>query len=136
MASTPPSYVLLLPTSVALSINRVNRYSNAAELFKVACDSFRDNLPVNDKEEFKEYKDAQSMISTIQELANNHPVHRTRLTAACRKLHGFTSKLEPYFDIVNVFVQVKPEYLGLVWGSMRMIFQVGHMGDLLSLMFN
>jgi hypothetical protein len=90
----------------------------------MACESFRGNLPVSDENVFKEYKDAQSMISAIQEQAKNHPIHRSRLTVACRKLHGFTSLLEPYFEIVNIFVQVKPEYAGLVWGSMRMIFYV------------
>lgn len=111
-------------------VNRLSRYSDAAEIFRVACQSFRDNLPVSDKEEFKEYGDAQSMISAIQELANNHPIHRSRLTAACRKLDQFTKEIEPFFEIINIFVQIKPDYAGLVWGSMRIIFQVGQLKTL------
>lgn len=102
----------------------MHRYEDATAVFRKACDSFRENLPAIQQGEFTKYKDAQSMISAIQALAENHPVHRTKLTEAVRKLHRFSSKLEPYFDIVSIFVQMSPEYAGLVWGSLRMIFQV------------
>jgi hypothetical protein len=64
------------------------------------------------------------MISDTQALAEGHPVHARKLTSLARKLHDFSSRLEPYFEIVNIFVQAKPEIAALVWGSLQMLFQV------------
>jgi hypothetical protein len=98
-----------------------HRYQDAASIFQDAYGSFRELFPQTQQEEFKEYRDAQSMISAIHELAENHPIHRTKLTAAVRKLHNFSRNLEPYFDIVNIFIQANPEYTCLIWGSLRTI---------------
>ncbi|KEF56255.1 uncharacterized protein A1O9_07836 [Exophiala aquamarina CBS 119918] len=48
-------------------------------------------------------------------MAKQHPIHRSRMTAACGKLQRFAASLEPYFDIINIFIQAKPEYAALVW---------------------
>jgi hypothetical protein len=96
-------------------------------VFREACDSFRQNLPVTQKSEFKEYQNAKLMIADIQKIADNHPVHKSKLTAVVRKLNRFANKIQPYFEIVNIFIQAKPEYGALVWGSLRMIFQVNYM---------
>jgi hypothetical protein len=105
-------------------INCISRYDDSVALFKLACHSFRSNLPVRERNSLKQYENATSMISEIQDLANSHPVNRSKLTKACRKIDGLARKLEPYFEVVNIFVQVQPEYAGLVWGSLRTIFKV------------
>ncbi len=64
------------------------------------------------------------MIADIQNTADNHPVHKSKLTIVVGKLNRFANRIQPYFDIVNIFVQAKPEYAALVWGSLRTIFQV------------
>jgi hypothetical protein len=93
-------------------------------VFKAAADSFRQELSDSVEVDFPVYKDSQSMISAIREIAKQHPIHRSRMTVACGKLQRFASKLEPYFDIVNIFMRATPGYASLVWGSVRLIFQV------------
>jgi len=100
------------------------RTQDAETIFRETCSSFRQSLSHFEKGEFKEYQNAETMISELKCLAEAHPVHKTKLTALVRKLHSFSSKLEPYFEIVNIFVQVKPDVSAAVWGSLRMVFQV------------
>jgi hypothetical protein len=49
------------------------------------------------------------------------------MTTACRKFEGFVSRFQPYFDVVEIFVQVKPEYMALIWGSLKLIFKVRYL---------
>lgn len=98
---------------------------DAESIFKETCASFRENLPEFDKGEFREFENAEAMISELQGLAESHPVHKAKLTALVRKLHAFTSKVEPYFEIVNIFAQIKADVSSAVWGSLRVLFQVG-----------
>lgn len=93
-------------------------------IFQEACNSFRSNLPTANVEEFVEYDTADQMLSSIQSLAENHPVHSGRLLAVFGIIHQFSRSLEPYFDIIGIFVQARPEYAALVWGSLSMIFRV------------
>lgn len=100
------------------------RNENASEIFALASQSFRENLPSTKKAEFKEYPNAQSMLEDIQIIAENHPVHSSKLTGVVRKIHQFAESLEPYFRIVEIFVQVRPDSMALIWGSLRFIFKV------------
>ncbi|GAW19621.1 hypothetical protein ANO14919_091090 [Xylariales sp. No.14919] len=40
------------------------------------------------------------------------------------KLGAFTSTLTPYFDVISTFVQVKPEVLGGLWGSVLLVLKL------------
>jgi len=98
---------------------------DAESIFKETCASFRESLPEFDKGEFREFENAEAMISELQGLAESHPVHKAKLTALVRKLHAFTSKVEPHFEIVNIFAQIKADVSSAIWGSLRVLFQVG-----------
>jgi hypothetical protein len=50
---------------------------------------------------------------------------KSRLAACCRKIANFANSFAPYFDIINIFVQINPEWAGWFWGSLSLVFQVG-----------
>lgn len=93
-------------------------------MFEEALQSFLDNIPPTERQNFQDFQDAQSMITSIESIAKAHPVHRGRLTSACRKFESLVQRIRPYFDVVDIFVQVKPECMALIWGSMKMVFKV------------
>jgi len=64
------------------------------------------------------------MLENIKELVQQHPVHHSRLTNVCKRIDRFASKLESFFEVISIFVQTNPEYSGLVWGTIRLIFLV------------
>ncbi|KAK1749555.1 hypothetical protein QBC47DRAFT_333452 [Echria macrotheca] len=102
----------------------VPRSDVVSGIFKEAIGSFMASLPAADRDNFTQYNDAQSMMSSITSIAEAHPIHGSRLTAACRKFQVFVDHIKSYFDVVEIFVQVKPEYLALIWGSLRLIFKL------------
>jgi hypothetical protein len=32
--------------------------------------------------------------------------------------------MEPYFEVINIFVSSHPEFAALVWGALRLVFVV------------
>ncbi|KAI0166880.1 hypothetical protein GGR52DRAFT_555997 [Hypoxylon sp. FL1284] len=98
--------------------------TEVSEIFEGALDIFVGNLSQSEQKFFVEHKDAESVVAAIATIAEKHPVHQSRLTAACRKFQHLVSRLQPYFDVVETFVQVKPEYMAIIWGSLKMIFKL------------
>lgn len=64
------------------------------------------------------------MLEAIGQQTKNHPSHSSLLTKCCKKIQDLSNKLEPYFEIINLFVQTHPEFAGLAWGSIRLVFLV------------
>lgn len=64
------------------------------------------------------------MLAVVEQQAKAHPVHKTRLTSCCKKINTLAVKLSPFFDVVSIFVQSHPEYSGIAWGAIRLVFQV------------
>ncbi|KAF2185894.1 hypothetical protein K469DRAFT_687714 [Zopfia rhizophila CBS 207.26] len=93
-------------------------------IFEEACAAFRSALTEDDRKLFKEFESAQSMLQEIGNHAKTHPVHHSRLTKCCKKIHGLAEKLSQYFEIINIFIQSNPEFAALAWGSLRLIFLV------------
>lgn len=50
---------------------------------------------------------------------------RTRLERCVDHIVKLGRRMEPYFAIVDIFVQTNPQYAGLFWGSLRLLFKVG-----------
>jgi hypothetical protein len=44
-----------------------------------------------------------------------------RLTKGIKKLNDC---LQPYFEVVGIFIQSNPQYTALVWGALRLVLQV------------
>ena len=63
------------------------------------------------------------MLQELKSVCIEH-TETSRLSRCCSKIPKFSNTFAPYFEILNIFVQVKPEYMGIIWGSIRLIFQV------------
>lgn len=117
---------------VSASTDEIQRITNESDqtlagvskIFRDALDSFVKNLSQTEKKDFSEHKDAQSVIDAFQTITEKHPIHHSRLTNASRKFQHLVNRLQPYFDVIDTFIQAKPEYMALVWGSLKMIFKV------------
>lgn len=117
---------------VSASTDEIQRITNESDqtlagvskIFRDALDSFVKNLSQTEKKDFSEHKDAQSVIDAFQTITEKHPIHHSRLTNASRKFQHLVNRLQPYFDVIDTFIQAKPEYMALVWGSLKMIFKL------------
>ncbi len=93
-------------------------------IFTNACEKFRASLSDAQRQQFVEYPDAQSMLDAIQGQAEQHPSHKTVLARCCKLIAEVSTRLSPYFNVINIFVSSHPELAGLVWGSLRLVFVV------------
>jgi hypothetical protein len=93
-------------------------------LFREACAEVQSSISEADQEFFTKYPDANSMLQAITQQVKEHPVHQSRLTKCSEKIRKLSEKLSPFFQVVDIFVQANSECAALVWGSIRLIFQV------------
>jgi hypothetical protein len=96
-----------------------------SDSFGLACSSFLESLSDECRAKFAAFKDADSMLEDLHQLALNHPAQKSRLMMYCARVKSLASILGPYFDVVGILVQANPEYAGVTWGALRLIFVVG-----------
>lgn len=96
---------------------------DAATLFTASMSAFRDTLSDSDKASWHECENATTMIKELEALVVKES-QPDKLTTCLKRIRTFSDSFEPFFDIVTLFVQVKPEWFGMFWGSVRLIFKV------------
>jgi hypothetical protein len=99
-------------------------YRIASEVFEDACKTFGSTLSEDQRRAFKSYPTASHMLDSIKQLVEEDPVHQNRLTKVFRRIKSFASRLDPFFEIVNTFIQVNSQYSGLAWGAIQLVFAV------------
>ena len=95
----------------------------AKDIFAQAVESFYSTLPDADRASFQGCANPSTMLQQMSAACSRHQ-QSSRLYACCSKIARFSRAFEPFYEVVNIFVQVKPDIMALVWGSIRLIFQV------------
>jgi len=99
--------------------------ASAESVFMTAAKRFQDNLPEDDKPDFQILDTPQEMIASIeQHVMNLNSPRTTRLLDACKKIEQFSKTMTPFFNIVDIFVSSHPDWAAVVWGAIRLVFQV------------
>ncbi|KAF8852440.1 hypothetical protein BDZ45DRAFT_730184 [Acephala macrosclerotiorum] len=102
-----------------------DRYRSAEAVFATAAKRFYDELPNEDREIFQTLDNAEDMVASIEQHIVQLNSHRTsRLLEACKKLDHFRKSMDPFFEVVNIFVSTHPEWSGIAWGAVRLVFQL------------
>jgi len=99
--------------------------SDLAGLFSASLETFRTALSEEARKEFRDYATAEAMLGELQRVCVKHK-ERSRLLGCCQRIKCFSDALGPFFDIVGIFVSIKPEWLAGLWGSIRLVFQLGN----------
>lgn len=103
-----------------LTLNR------SRDLFAEAVASYRSTLKDKDRAAFKAFQDPGAMLREVSMECKKHK-DSSKLMKCCAKIASFSRMFEPYFEVVSIFVQVKPEYMGIIWGAIRFIFKVDYL---------
>jgi hypothetical protein len=64
------------------------------------------------------------MIEGFQVIAEMYLAQGPRLMACMEGFGGFAERVGPFFDIINIFTQIRPEYTSLLCSAIRLIFAV------------
>lgn len=92
------------------------------ELFSKCLEAFRTSLSDHDRDIFKEYQTGEEMLGELK--LHLLMTKSANLDFCSRKIGNFTDALSPYFDVISAFVQVKPEVMGGLWGSVLLVLKV------------
>ena len=92
-------------------------------LFTATLQEFHSSLPEFARRSFCQYGSSADMLAAVKADCQQHKQF-SRLSACTTKIAAFSDTFAPFFDVINIFVQIKPEWLGIFWGSVRLIFQV------------
>jgi hypothetical protein len=65
------------------------------------------------------------MLKQINNDVLNHKIQRSAILKCARRIEVVSTKLSPLFAIVDIFVQTNPEYAGIFWGAIRLVFLWG-----------
>ncbi|KAL7806919.1 hypothetical protein V8C26DRAFT_334823 [Trichoderma gracile] len=93
-------------------------------LFEVALHAVRDGLSEADKRHFKRFANHHEMMADIRHNVCKY-TGNSRLRRCAEKVASFANGFAPFFDVIGVFVQVKPEYAAVLWGTILFIFKIG-----------
>jgi len=79
-----------------------------------------------DKEVFQPVASLEDMIKSMEENVSSlgKGPRAMRLMKTCRLIADFGKAMKPYFEVVGIFISSKPDIAAIVWGAVRMVFQV------------
>ena len=93
--------------------------------FEAAYQSFLDSLPENERLQYSPCASTADLINGLQKLDALAKRGQKRLHTRFLSVIGrFSDKIEPFFDVINIFIQSKPECSAIVWGSLRLVLQL------------
>jgi hypothetical protein len=78
-----------------------------------------------DKAFFEKFQSPREMLKQINHDVSNHKIQRSAILKCARRIEVVSTKLSPFFAIVDIFVQTNPEYAGIFWGAIRLVFLWG-----------
>jgi hypothetical protein len=100
-----------------------NRFQEASIIFNNAIQTFRESLSDAERLNFREFESPGAMVEDIQQHCEKFFKDR-KLTRFCRRIQIFASAWEPFFEITNIFVSTHPDWAGIAWGAIRLVFIV------------
>jgi hypothetical protein len=93
--------------------------------FEEARDAFLSSLSTQDRSLYSPCASAADLAEAIKKL--DAIAHRKLpLENAIKMIEKFSSHIEPYFKVADIFVSSNPEYTALVWGALRLVLQVSY----------
>lgn len=93
------------------------------EIFENVQKIFLDSLSARERQHFRTFPDARSMLESIQKTVDHSATRRSRLTICLTRVRAFAQRIEPFFEVLGIFASSHPEFAAVVWGSIRLVFQ-------------
>lgn len=106
------------------SLDQQRIIADTEVVFKETSEAFQRRLSDNERAKFEKFSNPHIMLTSLIAEFQRHR-SRQRLENCSKKVRDFSEKLQPYFAIVDIFVQTNPEYAGIVWGAIRLILRLG-----------
>ncbi|KAF2471412.1 uncharacterized protein BDR25DRAFT_27092 [Lindgomyces ingoldianus] len=65
------------------------------------------------------------MLESLQKRCRDHLINQAALARCCVRVDKIRVRMEPFFEIIGIFAQSHADIACIVWGSLRLLFQLG-----------
>jgi len=97
------------------------RVTAPEQLFTQAKDTFLLCISDEEKAQFAPCSSAEELVKSIATIFPN-PEARG-FSKMAKQISSFSRNLEPYFDVLGIFVQSHPEWAAIAWGAIQLVFK-------------
>jgi hypothetical protein len=117
--------ILLSPwhRTFAIPENVTKDDADPASTFQNAVTLFLSELSEEEKVHFKEFSDPSSMMQDLISHCSKAK-SKSRILASCKFIDRFVCRYEPFFEILNIFIQSNPTWAAVALGAIRLMFLV------------
>ncbi|KAI0543806.1 hypothetical protein F4679DRAFT_592262 [Xylaria curta] len=91
-------------------------------IFQDAKDQFESSLSPEHRRNFVGYPSAEAMMKDMDFCAEARKSQR--FDRAIKKVNQFNKALQPYFEVVSIFVSSNPQYAAIAWGAVRLALKL------------
>ncbi|RPA80561.1 hypothetical protein BJ508DRAFT_362561 [Ascobolus immersus RN42] len=95
---------------------RLKELQNARDVFLLG-------LAPDERCQFANCSSAEEMLECVRTLPAFKRHSRSRLKRLMAPIERLSITLSPYFDIIGIVVSSRPEWAGVVWGSIRLVLK-------------
>lgn len=93
--------------------------------FDKAFQSFLEALPEKERKRYSPCSSAQDLLDGLSKLdVMSKKLQKAPSNRVVKGIKTFSVRLQPYFAIIDVFIQSNPTYAAIIWGSLRLVLQV------------
>ncbi|OCL01351.1 hypothetical protein AOQ84DRAFT_383830 [Glonium stellatum] len=98
---------------------------SSISLFEEVVQSTRSIISEEEQRFFHQIESPTILLEELESLCSSDQKDQRRPLSCYTKFARFSNGFAPYFDIIALFVQIKPEWLICFWGSIKLVFQLG-----------
>lgn len=102
----------------------LNEDISPAEIFRAASERFQSSLSDEQRSMFVAHPSSASMLQAMQDFAASRAGDRPLLERILVRIERVSTRLRPFFQVIEIFVSSRPEYAAIAWGSIRLIFML------------
>lgn len=106
-----------------LTIILSHRHEEALVIFVSSMQNFRNSLSETDARNFHNFDNPELMIEDIAQRCRDRRLN-SKVLGCCQAIKGFADKMLPFFEVIDIFIQSHPDWAGLAWGAVRLVFLV------------
>ncbi|KAI1125886.1 hypothetical protein F5Y10DRAFT_294264 [Nemania abortiva] len=98
-------------------------------LFSKARDTFLASVSASERSLYAKCLSAGELLKQLESFAH-FKKDRARWSKCFNRIKRFADHLEPYFEVVGIFVSSHPEWTAIAWGALRLVLQLaGNFGS-------
>jgi len=100
----------------------VTNVTGAEELFLEVKETFLLSISAEERAQFSSCRSPAELVESIATFSSGS--EKSGFKRTTEQIESFSKKLQPYFDILGIFVSSNPEWAAIAWGALRLVLQV------------